>query len=610
MRRHMQYGIDLGATNSRVACCEGTQVRIVPNSEHASLTPSAVRVLRGGEVIVGHRAYRAQVGDPENVATLFSARMGTKDSFTFPASGRTMSAEELAAEVLKSLRADVQRETGDDMTSAVIAMPLAAGMQHCKAITRAAQLAGVTGCVLLPAPIAAAMACGITSVAAEQHWLVFDLGGGSLDVAIVASGKEEPNVMAHWGSNRVGGRSIDLALAETLFLSLLGRGFALPQPGAPVYRRFIRLLLLKAEAAKIALDTAPNTTVTLSGLGEDRSGKPIEAELSVTQSQLANLMEPLLHRCLATVGRALEAARISAGDIAKTILVGGTTLMPVVRGILRDRLGASIDSSVDPMTVVARGAALFAATRKQPASISVLSDGEARRWTGPPLAHTLSVEIVRPDGGIELDPVIGKGAPLPAEKTLVYRAAHALDPADPNRMLAVKLWAGETLNEPGANTWVGNLCVCVADICRAIPEGTEIEVTVKVDSLCLTTVDVFIPRLGQRFSATHLPEGDERDYSGLARSLAPELGGYGQRLAKLEAPPAEGSLGLGELSRLQQQLNNLSIEAGQPWGDDPSEVRRLIDASRGIRARISSLEGTVGVAASSDRSVRTGLRRF
>jgi len=374
MSRYMQYGIDLGATNSRVARHEGMDVRIIQNSDHMSVTPCAIRVLRAGQVIVGHRAYRALADDPENVATLFKGRMGGKDRITFPASGRTMSGEELSAEVLKSLRADVHRQTGDDMTAAVITVPLAADVLFCEATARAAQLAGMTGCVLLQDPIAAAIAYGVTSAAGNRRWLVFDLGGGWLDVAVVSSGDGGPNVIAH-RHDQVGGRSIDRALAETLFLPLLKDGFALPQPGSPDYRRVLRRLLLKAEEAKIALSTVPSTVVTLSGLGRDRNGKSIEAELEVTQSQLVELMEPLLDRCLVTVDQALDAARISAADIERILLVGGTTLMPVIRGILSNHLGAKIEYSLDPMTVVARGAAVYAATLEQPASISVRVDG-------------------------------------------------------------------------------------------------------------------------------------------------------------------------------------------------------------------------------------------
>jgi molecular chaperone DnaK len=689
MSHCVQYGIDLGTTNSCVARYEEKDVRIFQNNDQMNVTPSAIRVLRAGRVIIGHRAYSALADDPDNVATEFKRWMGQKDRITFPASGRSMSAEELSAEVLKSLRADVHRQTGDDMTTAVITVPAAFGLLQCEATARAAQLAGLTGYVLLQEPIAAAIAYGVTPAARNQRWLVFDLGGGTLDIAIVSTRDGRLNVIEHRGNNLLGGKDIDRALAETLFLPLLKDGFALPQPGSRDYRRLLRRLLLKAEEARIDLGTVQSAMVTLFELGEDRSGVTIEAELEVSRPQLEALMEPLLDRCLLLVDQALDAARISGADIDRIILVGGPTQMPVIRSVLGSHLGARLDYSLDPMTVVARGAALYASTLEQPASITPVNlpaantasvrlvfdpisptlncpvggrvessgnisrvriDSEGGYWTSgwvpvvdgvfevevvlvegqttrfslsaadatgrilpvdpgeftirhglvfsaPPLPHTLSVEVVHPEGETGLDPVIRKGTPLPAEKTFVYRAAQTLDPGDPGGVLAIKLWEGEVLNDPGANTWVANLCIFSVGIRRSIPEGAEIEVTVKVDASRLTTVDVLVPRLNQHFSMTYLPEREERVFSELAKSLPQELSKHTERLAEVEAQLSEGSPGFTELDQIRDQLSNLSIEANRSWGDDPDEAKRLVEASREIRAQIAKLEDTTGVRA-------------
>jgi molecular chaperone DnaK len=212
----VDYGIDLGTTNSCIARWEGVSVRVFQNNDQMNVTPSAVHILKNGRVIVGRRGYAAIQTDPENVSTEFKRWMGQKDRKHFPIAKRELSAEELSAEVLKSLREDVRRQTGTNVTAAVITVPAAFGALQCEATARAAQLAGLEEAPLLQEPIAAAIGYGARPDMTNQRWLVFDLGGGTLDIAVVSTREGRLNVLEHRGDNLLGGKDIDLSIASPL----------------------------------------------------------------------------------------------------------------------------------------------------------------------------------------------------------------------------------------------------------------------------------------------------------------------------------------------------------------------------------------------------------
>ncbi|MDQ1613064.1 MAG: molecular chaperone HscC, partial [Pyrinomonadaceae bacterium] len=187
MSAFINYGIDLGTTNSCIVRLDGDEIKIMQNADQMNVTPSVVRVLRSGSVMVGRRAYNAIAEDPDNVAAEFKRLMGQKFQHQFPASGRAMSPEELSAEVLKSLLGDARRrqsDGGSDIPAAVITVPAAFTALQCEATARAARLAGLSEHPLLQEPIAAALAYGARADARDQRWLVFDLGGGTLDIAV------------------------------------------------------------------------------------------------------------------------------------------------------------------------------------------------------------------------------------------------------------------------------------------------------------------------------------------------------------------------------------------------------------------------------------------
>ncbi|HYP51976.1 MAG TPA: Hsp70 family protein, partial [Pyrinomonadaceae bacterium] len=362
--RHIDYGIDLGTTNSCVARSEGGEVRVIQNADQMNVTPSVVRVMRSGGVMTGRRAYNAVVEDPDNVAAEFKRLMGQKFQRPFPASGREMSPEELSAEVLKSLLADARRQTGDEARAAVITVPAAFTALQCEATARAARLAGLEEFPLLQEPIAAAVAYGARPGARDQRWLVFDLGGGTFDTAVVSTRDNRLSVLEHRGDNHLGGKDLDRAVVQNVFLPFLSERFALPSPqGDPAaFNRLARKLTFVAEYSKIELTNAEETIVSFIDLGEDLEGRFIEAELTLTRAELERELEPLLARCLRLAQDALDGARLGGADLDRILLVGGPTQMPAVRARVGASLGARVDFSLDPMTVVARGACVYASS--------------------------------------------------------------------------------------------------------------------------------------------------------------------------------------------------------------------------------------------------------
>jgi molecular chaperone DnaK len=368
MTEHINYGIDLGTTNSCITRLDGDEVTVIQNSDQMNVTPSVVRVLRSGSIMVGRRAYNAIVEDPDNVAAEFKRLMGQKYEKTFPANGRSMSPEELSAEVLKSLLGDARRRSvAGEIRAAVITVPAAFTALQCEATARAARLAGLEEFPLLQEPIAAAIAYGARPDARDQRWLVFDLGGGTLDIAVISTRDGRLHVLEHRGDNHLGSKDIDRLLVQNIFLPFLAQEFALPDAGLErqAHERLFRKLTFIAEYAKIDLSTLPETIVSLIDLGNDRDGKPIEAELTLTRSQLEHEVEPLLARCLQLADDALMGARIKGVDLDRILLVGGPTQMPYIRAAVSEHLRTKVDYSLDPMTVVARGAAIYASTVEQ-----------------------------------------------------------------------------------------------------------------------------------------------------------------------------------------------------------------------------------------------------
>jgi molecular chaperone DnaK len=357
----LHVGIDLGTTNSALATYDGSALSVVSNSAGEALTPSVVRIDGRGNVSVGRRAQRFLESDPANTRAEFKRLMGSAEALLFPASNKTLLAEELSAHVLMSLLADAADTLGTRVRAAVISTPALFEVPQNHATARAGSLAGLEEVVLIQEPVASAIAAGWRSDR-QGAWLVFDLGGGTLDVSLLETRDGLLRIVGHTGDNFLGGRDLDRALVDWAVERIQAEhGAAGITRANPAARRAYAQLRAACEQAKIELSRAVRTTIVASAL-ERPGAEPVDVELELSRSDLDGIVAPLLDRCLAVCLDLLKAQSRPASAVEQVVLVGGPTLMPALRARLAEAFGGRLAEGIDPMTAVARGAALYAAT--------------------------------------------------------------------------------------------------------------------------------------------------------------------------------------------------------------------------------------------------------
>lgn len=379
-RTTIDFGIDLGTTNSAVAMLHGVQTEVIKNNDGDDTTPSAIWIDKRDRLYVGRAARDRSEVDPGNTCGEFKLRMGTAGQLQrFAASGRELTPEELSAEVLKSLRADVRTRTGEEIQAAVITVPAAFDLNACDATRRAAELAGLRYPVLLQEPTAAAHAYGFQSTDDNAMWLVYDFGGGTFDAAVIQLRDGEFSVVGHAGDNFLGGKLIDWQIVEELLIpaaieqepSLTGL-----TRGNPERQVVVSKLKRAAEVAKVRLSRADSTDVTVDlSVG----GELLELEYELRRQDVERLAEPFVRRSIELCRQALADCGVGPADIGKVLMVGGQTMMPFVRELVASDLGVPLEYDQDPMTVVARGAAIFAGA--QPLPEAPIADAPAGSYT-------------------------------------------------------------------------------------------------------------------------------------------------------------------------------------------------------------------------------------
>ena len=368
-RQTIDFGIDLGTTNSAIAVLNGVNPEIIKNSDDQDITPSAVFINKQGVLRVGSRAKSATVGEKssQDAHTEFKRQMGTPHEYEFFSSGQRRKPEDLSAEVLKELRASVEAKTGEVIQSAVITVPAAFELHQCDATRRAAELAGFKGSPLLQEPVAAALAYGFQIDSEKAYWMVYDFGGGTFDAALIKAEEGMINVVHHGGDNFLGGSDIDWAIIEKIIIPQLSKNYDLPGFARGSSRWGMELKRIKhaVEAAKLELSTKEITTLSGGVAFEDGSGEMIECdEISLSRNDLIRIAEPLVARSIEISQKVLKEKNLGLQAVQRVIVVGGPTKAPYFREMLSAGLGIPIDFTQDPLTVVARGAAVFASTQK------------------------------------------------------------------------------------------------------------------------------------------------------------------------------------------------------------------------------------------------------
>jgi len=366
-RSTIDFGIDLGTTNSAVAVLKGTITDIVKNNRDNDITPSAVYINKHGQIHTGLLA-KNRLGDDlseDDVYIEFKRRMGTAHKYQFKTAGKDMSPEELSAEVLKGLRGDVQQRLGEEINSAVITVPAAFEQKQCAATRTAGELAGLYQCPLVQEPVAAALAYGYQSDVTKEYWLIFDFGGGTFDAAIMKAEDGTIAVVNHGGDNHLGGSEIDWAVIEQIIIPEIAGQYNLPdfRRGNKRWRTALAKIKNSVELAKIQLSRSDTTYLEGCHI-KDADGEIVELEHKLTRDSLVSVAEPFIMRSVEICQRVLKEKNLAPSSIEKIVLVGGPTLAPYFREMLESELGITLDFSVDPLTVVARGAAVFAGTQR------------------------------------------------------------------------------------------------------------------------------------------------------------------------------------------------------------------------------------------------------
>ena len=368
----MKFGIDLGTTNSAICKMEGGEPVVKKTDTLKDTLPSCVSFTKKRVTKVGDSAYndlrqaksratKKWSNDNMNVFIEFKRDMGTdKRSFSSNMDA-SYSPEQLSAEVLKTLKSFIGDE---NVSAAVITIPAKFKADQIAATKRAARLAGIEHCELLQEPIAASMAYGLSSSNKNGQWLVFDFGGGTFDAALIRVEDGIMQVKDTEGDNYLGGKNLDYAIVDDIIIPYIRKNFVIDEIMANDSTRNILRDAMKfyAEQAKNQLSFKSQADITsqLDEFGEDDEGNEIELDLVITQDQIKPILARVFQKAVDITKELLKRNGLSGADLDKLILVGGPTYSPVLRELLREQVTQNVDTNIDPMTAVAKGAALFA----------------------------------------------------------------------------------------------------------------------------------------------------------------------------------------------------------------------------------------------------------
>lgn len=373
-RIKVDYGIDLGTTNSAIARITNGKAQIVKTDNNADTLPSCVYFNKKSKIFVGIQAYnqldrdrRTQIKDTSysgNVFNEFKRTIGTDKSYFSSNMNRNYNSEELSAEVLKKLKSLVIDEA---LHSVIITVPAKFDANKKEATLRAANLAGFEYCELLQEPVAASLAYGIDSKHKDGFWVVFDFGGGTFDAALVKLSEGIMKVIDTEGDNYLGGKNLDDAIFEELLAPYFNQNYSIDSIIEQPDRKeaFRNIWKNKIEEAKIQLtfnDKVQLDTDLGDNYGCDDNGIAFELDLILTRPEYESVAEIYFQKAINITKELLKRNNIKGIDLISLLLVGGPTLTPLLRKMINDQLTNKIESSVDPMTVVAIGAALYAST--------------------------------------------------------------------------------------------------------------------------------------------------------------------------------------------------------------------------------------------------------
>lgn len=373
-RNKIDYGIDLGTTNSAICRMEKGEPVVIKTDVLKDTMPSCISVNKKGSIKAGDSAYNTMKQDKRratkswhkgasNTYVEFKRTMATDTQYPCSNLHKSFSSEELSAEVLKALKSFV---TDEKFSSVVITVPAKFTVNQKTATMEAAKMAGFKHCELLQEPIAASMAYGVSSEEKDGLWMVFDFGGGTFDAALL---KVEDGIMQVFdteGDNYLGGKNLDYAIVDNIIIPYLQENYAIDGYLQDEEKKEVLRDAMKtyAEDAKNQLSFKDHEDIisNLGDLGEDEDGEEIELDLTLSQAQVFDVMRPYFQKAVDICKNLIQRNNLNGSQITKLILVGGPTHSPLIRQMLREQVTPNVDTSIDPMTAVATGAALYAST--------------------------------------------------------------------------------------------------------------------------------------------------------------------------------------------------------------------------------------------------------
>lgn len=370
--QNIQIGIDLGTTNSEVAVNNKGNIEIVKNIFNDEYTPSVFGFGKSKNKVVGKVSYERLYKDPSPEEFLnnkgeVKRLMGTSETINFPRVNEDMTPEQISSEILISLKEDVARKYKDiPNIGVVITVPAYFSVLQAEATKRAGNLAGFKHVVLIQEPIAAAMAYGFMN-SRNENWLVYDLGGGTFDVALISSKDGSLSVLGHNGDNFLGGKNFDLEIVDKIIVPEILKKYTIKDfnRGNIKYGTEFAKLKGQAEKAKIYLSQQEETVIEIENFKDDL-GEEVYLNIPFSRKKFEGLIKTFVDKTIELSKETIKESGINHSSIAKIILVGGPTVIPYIQKRLESELKIEVDKSSDPLTVVARGACIYGISQKIP----------------------------------------------------------------------------------------------------------------------------------------------------------------------------------------------------------------------------------------------------